>query len=86
METKKQHIPLVDRTPLEPPPIMVAIVGPPKVGKSTLLQALIKNFTRQNITSIQGPVTIVTGKIFSFSPFRQLIALILQFYQVKSGE
>ena len=61
----------------------MAIVGPPKVGKSTLLQALIKNFTRQNITSIQGPVTIVTGKIFSFSPFRQLIALILQFYQVK---
>ncbi|EFX65646.1 hypothetical protein DAPPUDRAFT_303569 [Daphnia pulex] len=41
---------------------MVAIVGPAKVGKTTLLQALIKNFTRQNITSIQGPVTIVTGK------------------------
>jgi len=40
---------------------VVAIVGPPKVGKSTLLQALIKNFTRQNITSIQGPVTIVIG-------------------------
>jgi hypothetical protein len=34
---KKQHIPLLDRTPLEPPPIMVAIVGPPKVGKNTLL-------------------------------------------------
>ena len=41
--------------------IVVAIVGPPKVGKSTLLQALIKNFTRQNITSIQGPVTLVSG-------------------------
>ena len=61
LETKKQHIPLVDRTPVEPPPIVVAIVGPPKVGKSTLLQALIKNFTRQNITSIQGPVTLVSG-------------------------
>ena len=61
LETKKQHIPLVDRTPLEPPPIVVAIVGPPKVGKTTLLQALIKNFTRQNITSIQGPVTVVIG-------------------------
>ncbi|XP_045029896.1 ribosome biogenesis protein BMS1 homolog [Daphnia magna] len=62
LETKKQHIPLVDRTPLEPPPIIVAIVGPPKVGKTTLLQALIKNFTRQNVTSIQGPITLVTGK------------------------
>lgn len=61
LETKKQHIPLVDRTPVEPPPVVVAIVGPPRVGKSTLLQALLKNFTRQNITSIQGPVTLVTG-------------------------
>ena len=26
----------------EPPPIVVAIVGPPKVGKSTLMRSLIK--------------------------------------------
>ncbi|XP_006816551.1 ribosome biogenesis protein BMS1 homolog [Saccoglossus kowalevskii] len=62
IETKKQHIPLVDRTPLEPPPIVVAVVGPPKVGKTTLIKGLIKNFTRQNLTDIQGPVTIVSGK------------------------
>ena len=43
IETKKQHIPLVDRTPLEPPPILVAIVGPPKVGKSLVIQCLIKS-------------------------------------------
>lgn len=27
---KKQHIPLVDKTPDEPPPVLIAIVGPPK--------------------------------------------------------
>jgi len=62
LDTKKQHIPLVDRTPLEPPPIIVAVVGPPKVGKTTLINGIIKNFTRQPLTTINGPVTIVSGK------------------------
>ena len=47
---------------MEPPPIVIAIVGPPKVGKSTLLKCLVKNFTRQTLTDIKGPVTIVSGK------------------------
>lgn len=59
---KRARVPVVDRTPTEPPPIVIAIVGPPKVGKSTLLQCLVKNFTRQAISNIQGPVTIVSGK------------------------
>ncbi|KAL1468829.1 hypothetical protein MTO96_041237 [Rhipicephalus appendiculatus] len=54
--------PLVDRTPVEPPPYIVAVVGPPKVGKTTLLQCLIKNFTRQFVSTITGPITIVSGK------------------------
>lgn len=62
IETKKQHIPLVDRTPLEPPPILVAIVGPPKVGKSLVIQCLIKSFVKQPLTNIVGPVTVVSGK------------------------
>ncbi|XP_043473482.1 ribosome biogenesis protein BMS1 homolog isoform X2 [Leptopilina heterotoma] len=62
IETKKQHIPLVDRTPIEPPPILVAIVGPPKVGKSLVIQCLIKSFTRHPLTNITGPVTVVSGK------------------------
>ncbi|XP_059476244.1 ribosome biogenesis protein BMS1 homolog [Neocloeon triangulifer] len=62
IQTKKQHIPVVDRSALLPPPILVAVVGPPKVGKSTLIQCLIRNFTRKPLTSIKGPVTIVSGK------------------------
>lgn len=59
---KKQHIPLVDKTPDEPPPVLIAVVGPPKVGKSTLINNLIKSFTRTNVTHINGPITIVTSK------------------------
>jgi len=62
LKTKKQHIPIVDRTPDEPPPIIVGVVGPPKVGKSTLLRCVVKNFTKQRLTKIQGPVTVVSGK------------------------
>ncbi|XP_053167289.1 ribosome biogenesis protein BMS1 homolog [Hemicordylus capensis] len=62
LKTKKHHIPVVDRTPLDPPPVVVVVVGPPKVGKSTLIQCLIKNFTRQKLVEIRGPVTIVSGK------------------------
>uniref|UniRef100_A0A4W6FIE0 BMS1 ribosome biogenesis factor n=1 Tax=Lates calcarifer TaxID=8187 RepID=A0A4W6FIE0_LATCA len=62
IKTKKHHIPLVDRTPLEPPPVVIVVVGPPKVGKSTLIRCLIKNFTRQKMGDICGPVTIVSGK------------------------
>ncbi|KAF6107652.1 BMS1 ribosome biogenesis factor [Phyllostomus discolor] len=62
LKTKKHHVPVVDRTPLEPPPIVVVVMGPPKVGKSTLIRCLIRNFTRQKLTEIRGPVTIVSGK------------------------
>ncbi|XP_068111576.1 ribosome biogenesis protein BMS1 homolog [Hyperolius riggenbachi] len=62
LKTKKHHIPVVDRTPLEPPPVVVVVVGPPKVGKSTLIRCLIKNFTKQKLSEIRGPVTIVSGK------------------------
>lgn len=62
LKTKKQHVPVVDRTPLEPPPIIVGIVGPPKVGKTTLLKCLVKNFSKERLSRIQGPVTVVSGK------------------------
>ena len=62
VKEKKHHIPVVDRVPAEPPPVLVAIIGPPKVGKSTLLRCLVKNFTRQKVMNIKGPITVVSGK------------------------
>ncbi len=38
LKSKKQCLPKVDRTPLEPPPVCVAVIGPLKVGKSTLIK------------------------------------------------
>ncbi|XP_026488648.2 ribosome biogenesis protein BMS1 homolog [Vanessa tameamea] len=60
--SKKQHIPQVDKTPLDPPPIVVAVVGPPRVGKTTLINNLIKSFIKTNVTNTNGPITIVTSK------------------------
>jgi len=65
-ETGKHHVPLVDRTAVEPPPVVVAIVGPPKVGKTTLINNLIKNYSREKISDLRGPVTIVSGIYFIF--------------------
>ena len=66
VETKRHHDPKVDRTPLEPPPYIIAVVGPPKVGKTTLINSLLKNFTRQQLSEINGPVTIVSGQYCKF--------------------
>ncbi|CAI4225165.1 unnamed protein product [Auanema sp. JU1783] len=60
-ERKKQVI-MMDRKPLLPPPFIVAIVGPSKVGKSTLLKGLAKTYLKCGIGELKGPVTIVTGK------------------------
>ncbi len=61
-DSKRQHLPKVDRTPLQPPPVCVAVVGPPKVGKSTLIRCLVKNYTRHSLATMQGPITVVSGK------------------------
>ena len=61
LQSRREHLPSVDRSPQEPPPLCVAVVGPPKVGKSTLIQGLVRNFTRQSLVDVQGPVTIVSG-------------------------
>ncbi|KAK5112220.1 hypothetical protein LTR62_004381 [Meristemomyces frigidus] len=59
---KKLHVPLVDRLPEEAPPLVVGIVGPPGVGKTTLIKSLIKRYTKQSISDPRGPITVVTGK------------------------
>ncbi|KAJ6508967.1 GTP binding protein [Mycena sanguinolenta] len=57
------HVPLVNRTPdAEPPPVIVAIVGPPGVGKTILLKSLVRRYTKQTLNDVKGPVTVVSGK------------------------
>ncbi|WVQ82551.1 hypothetical protein IAT38_004680 [Cryptococcus sp. DSM 104549] len=52
----------MDEGVLPPPPIIVGIVGPPGVGKSTLMRSLVRRFTKHNLSQPQGPVTVVSGK------------------------
>ncbi|KAJ3190155.1 Glycoside hydrolase 2 (Mannanase, beta-galactosidase) [Gaertneriomyces sp. JEL0708] len=61
-EQKKLHVPMVDRAPLEPPPVVVAVVGPPGTGKTTLIKSLVKRYTKHNLHEIRGPITVVSGK------------------------
>lgn len=62
-QSKKHHVPVVDRRPREPPPAVVMVAGPPRVGKSTLISSLIRNYTRQSVVDARGPVTIVSGEL-----------------------
>ena len=62
-DEKRLHVPLVDRSSEQPPPVLVAVVGPPRSGKSTLIRSLVKHYTRQPLgKEIKGPITVVSGK------------------------
>lgn len=62
-DQKRLHVPMVDRSAaLEPPPVIVAIVGPQGVGKTTLMRSLIRRYSKHTIANIVGPVTVVAGK------------------------
>ncbi|KAM9984186.1 hypothetical protein ACTFIZ_003891 [Dictyostelium cf. discoideum] len=63
-EAKRVNLPVIDRsgTAVETPPYVIAVVGPPKCGKTTLIRSLIKNYTRHSISDVKGPITIVAGK------------------------
>jgi|ERR1700722_15106779 ribosome biogenesis protein BMS1 len=63
LEQNRLHVPLVNKTPDDnPPPVIVAIVGPPSVGKTTLLKSLVRRYTKQTLREVKGAVTVVSGK------------------------
>ena len=60
---RKEVVPLVQRARTEgAPPVVVVVCGPRGSGKSTLIRSLVKLYTRHNLASIDGPVTITVGK------------------------
>lgn len=44
------------------PPLLVAVVGPPGVGKTTLIRSMVKFYSGRNLQTLRGPVTVVAGK------------------------
>lgn len=47
---------------VDPPPYVVLVQGPPKVGKTSLIQALVKHYTKQPLPDPRGPITVIAGK------------------------
>ncbi|KAM0165829.1 hypothetical protein ACHAQE_002163 [Botrytis cinerea] len=62
IKERRLHVPQIDRLPEEPPPRLVTIVGPPGVGKTTLLKSLVKRYAKETLSDPQGPITVVTSK------------------------
>jgi len=62
---KKEYVPQKDRRAndvTETPPPLIVVMGPSGVGKSSLIRSLVKYYTNHNLTTVTGPITVVTGK------------------------
>lgn len=59
------HVPTADKTLshiVSEPPLLVAVVGPPGVGKTTLVRSMVKFYSSRHLQSIRGPITVVAGR------------------------
>lgn len=55
------NIPLEGAT-ADAAPRLVAVVGPSGVGKTTIIRNLVKHYSKRNIPTVTGPITLVAGR------------------------
>lgn len=53
---------MVEKAVDEPPPYIILVQGPPGVGKTSIIRSLIRHYTRQTVSEVLGPITVVVGK------------------------
>lgn len=59
------HLPTMDNTLshiVTEPPLVVAVVGPPGVGKTTFIRSMVKFYSGRPLQSVRGPITVIAGK------------------------
>ncbi|XP_057840346.1 uncharacterized protein LOC131050177 isoform X2 [Cryptomeria japonica] len=61
-DQRRLHVPTIDRSNGEPAPYVIVVQGPPQVGKSLVIKSLVKHYTKQNLSDVRGPITVVSGK------------------------
>jgi ribosome biogenesis protein BMS1 len=61
---RREHIPINDRVGSADTvaPHVVAVIGPPRSGKSTIIKSLVKHYTKRSIPHVKGPITVVVNK------------------------
>ncbi|GBE59312.1 ribosome biogenesis BMS1 homolog [Babesia ovata] len=62
VEERRLRRPRVFKAAEVPPPFVVVVQGPAGVGKTTLIQSLVKHYAKRNVAAVKGPITLVSSK------------------------